>query len=375
MKKLTRWVAFDVHADTIAVAAVDGGEAARFISFIPNTPSAVAKMVRKLGRDAKLRICYEAGPCGYGLYWQLTEMGVHCDVIAPSLIPRKPGQKVKTDRGDAKSMAHCYRNGDLTSVWVPDRAHEALRELVRYRAAAKKDEHRSRRRTVQFLMRHGYRKPEGMTSWRSPFMKWIGAIKFERTELRSVLEDMIAECEHQTERVLRVERAIDEAIATAPPQTRALIEGLQALRGVASVVAATIVTEIGNFTRFDKPAKIMSYSGAVPREHSSGDRINRGGITKSGNAHLRRVLIEAAWSYKSPPRMYHALKMRQRKVDPRSCEIAWKAQHRLHSRLMRLTARGKAKPKALTAIARELLGFAWAIGKHIESNHASKEAA
>jgi transposase len=376
MKKLARWVALDVHADTIAIAVADHDEAPAFMGVIDNTPTAVAKLMRKLSRDATVRVCYEAGPCGYKIYWQLTELGIKCDVIAPSLIPKRSGDRVKTDRRDALKLARFYRSGDLTPVWVPDQSHEALRELVRLRAMAKKEEHRARRRTTQFLMRHGHRKPKGMTAWRCPFMAWVGAIKLEHHALRIVLADLIAETERQSERVVRIEREIDDAIKSAPAQTRALIEGLQALRGVATVVAATIVTELGSFTRFAKPAQLMSYSGAVPGEHSSGDNIRRGGITKAGNAHLRHVLVEAAWAYRSAPRIYHALRMRQRNTDERTREIAWKAQHRLHRRFQRLLAIGKPKPKALTAIARELLGFIWAIGTHIERSLSdAKEAA
>lgn len=375
MKKIARWVALDVHADTIAIAVADRDEAPTFMGVIENTPIAVAKLMKKLTRDATVRVCYEAGPCGYKIYWQLTALEIPCDVIAPSLIPKKSGDKIKTDRRDALKLARFYRSGDLTPVWVPDQSHEALRELVRLRAIAKKEEHRARRRTTQFLMRHGHRKPKGMTPWRSPFMAWVGEIKLEHHTLRVVLADLVAECERQSERVVRVERGIDDAIASAPAQIRALVEGLQALRGVATVVAATIVTELGNFTRFTKPAQLMSYSGAVPSEHSSGDNVHRRGITKTGNAHLRRVLVEAAWAYRSPPRIYHALRMRQRKADERTREIAWKAQHRLHRRFQRLLAIGKAKPKALTAIARELLGFVWAIGTHIERTHSGAKKA
>jgi transposase len=197
-------------------------------------------------------------------------------------------------------------------------------------------------------------------------MQWLRDIKLEAVELRTVLADYIAECERQTERLRRVDLSIDEAIARAPAKTRALIEGLQAMRGVATVVAATIVTEVGCFGRFTKPAQLMSYSGAVPSEHSSGDRVRRGGITKTGNAHLRRVLVEAAFAYRKPPRIYPVLKARQRKADPTTCQIAWKAQHRLHKRFGRLIAVGKPTPKAATAVARELLGFVWAIATHIE---------
>lgn len=376
MKKLTRCVALDVHADTIAIAVTDGEEAPTFIGVIPNTAEAVARLMKKVTRDASVRVCYEAGPCGYRLYWQLTALGIHCDVIAPTLIPTRPGDRVKTDKRDAMKLVRFYRSGDLTPVWVPDRSHEALRELVRLRAVVKKDQHRSRRRTTQFLMRHGYRKPAGVTPWRLPFRSWVAGIKLPHAELQIALTDLIAETEHQTERLVRVESAIDDAIAAAPAQTRALIEGLQALRGVATVVAATIVTELENFSRFTKPSQLMAYSGAVPSEHSSGDNVRRRGITKTGNARLRHVLVEAAWAYRSPPNTYRALRVRQRKVDDRTREIATKAQHRLHRRFQRMIASGKPKPKALTAIARELLGFVWAIGTHIENKHAEhKEAA
>jgi transposase len=364
-----RFIGLDVHAETIAVAVAEPNGDVRSLGTIPNRPESVRKLMKKLGPAAHLRLCYEAGPTGYVLYWQLTALGVKCEVVAPTLVPVKVGDRVKTDRRDALKLARSYRAGDLTPVWVPDGAHEALRDLVRAREAAKKDQLRARHRLGKFLLRHGRRPPTAMTAWTQAHLAWVkSAVHFDHAAQEATLLDYIREVEHVADRITRLEGAITAAVETAPIHMRAVIEALQALRGIALVSAVTIASEVGELSRFTKPRQLMGYSGAVASEHSSGERTRRGGITKAGNAHLRRVVIEAAWAYRHRPTVGPSLRKRQAPVSPEVKEIAWKAQHRLHARYRALTARGKCKQQVVTAIGRELLGFIWAIGVHVESN-------
>lgn len=371
----TRFLGLDVHAASITVALAEPQGEVRALGTIPNDPEAVARLIRKLGDPATLRVCYEAGPCGYPLYWQLTALGVGCIVVAPTLVPVKAGDRIKTDRRDAEKLARSFRSGELTPVWVPDAAHEALRDLVRAREAAKRDQLRARHRLQKFLLRHRRRPPAGVTAWTQRYQAWLTSLHFEHPAQEATRLDYQSEVEHARDRLQRLERAIDAAVAAAPPATRALIAGLQALRGVATVTAATIVSEVGPPSRFDRPRQLMAYSGAVPREHSSGPRTRRGPITKTGNAHLRRVLVEAAWSYRQRPSIGPALHARQRHVSAAVQAIAWKAQHRLHDRYRRLLARGKVKQQVVTAVARELLGFIWAIGVQVEREQLGTNAA
>jgi transposase len=365
------WIGLDVHAQTIAVAVVGSDGEVRFLGVIPNRPEAVSKLVRKLGKPQQLRVCYEAGPTGYVLYWQLTKLGVHCEVVAPTLIPVKPGDRVKTDRRDAEKLARCYRSGDLTPVWVPDAAHEALRDLVRAREAAKQDQLRARNRLGKFLLRQGRRAAEGTKAWTGKYLKWIKEqVHFEQPAQEATLLDYLHEVEHAGERIQRLEKSIDTAIETVPQKMRAVIQGLQSLRGIAKVSAVSIVAELGEVSRFARPSQLMGYSGAVSSEDSSGERTQRGAISKAGNAHLRRIVVEAAWSYRHRPSIGAGLAARQKDlredISEAVKEIAWKAQHRLHSRYSKLSAKGKTKQKVVTAVGRELLGFIWAIGTHVE---------
>lgn len=363
-----RFIGLDVHAETIAVAVAEPDGAVRSLGVIPNRPDSIRRLMKKLGPADQLRVWYEAGPTGYVVYWQLTALGVTCEVVAPTLVPVKAGDRVKTDRRDALKLARSYRAGDLTAVWVPDAAHEALRDLVRAREAAKKDQLRARHRLGKFLLRHGRRPSTAMTAWTQAHLAWVkSAVHFDHAAQEATLLDDLHEVEHGADRIERLERAIDEAVKTAPERMRAVIEALQALRGIARVSAATIVSEVGEFSRFAKPRQLMGYSGAVASEHSSGERTRRGGITKTGNAHLRRIVIEAAWAYRHRPAVGAALRKRQAPVSADVKAIAWKAQHRLHARYRGLTARGKCKQHVVTAIGRELLGFIWAIGIHVES--------
>lgn len=360
-----RFVGMDVHAETIAVAVAESGidGEVRSLGTIANRPETIRKLIAKLGPASNLRVCYEAGPTGYVLYWQLTQLGVACQVIAPSLIPTKAGDRVKTDRRDAGKLARCYRAGELTAVWVPDADHEALRDLVRAREAAKKDQLKARHRLSKFLLRHG-RRPEGIKAWTKSYMEWIKThVRFAQAALEATLADYLEEVDHVAARILKLEKAIDEAIGQAPAAMRAVIEALQALRGIAQVTAATIVSELGTLSRFGEARQLMGYSGLTPSEHSSGGRVSRGPISKTGNGHLRRVLVEAAWAYQHRPNVTGFLLRRQKNLhlSEEDKKIAWKAQQRLHKRYQLFAARGKNKNQIVTALGRELLGFVWAI--------------
>lgn len=366
MNKGIRFVGLDVHAETIAVAVAEAGGEVRALGTIPNRPEAVRKLVKKLGPREKLRVCYEAGPCGYVLYWQLTGLGVHCEVVAPTLVPVKTGERVKTDRRDAQKLARSYRAGDLTAVWVPDPAHEALRDLVRAREAAKRDQLRARQRLGKFLLRQGRRPPAGTKPWTARHRQWLQTLRFDHPAHEATLLDYLTEVDHAGERVRRLERAIDEAVKEVPASMRAVIAGLQALRGIATLSAVTLVAEVGRFSRFPTARELMGYSGVVASEHRSGTRIRHGGITKTGNAHLRRIVIEAAWAYRHRPAVGATLRARQRGVSEEVKALGWKAQHRLHRRYRQLLARGKPRHKVVTAVARELTGFLWAVGVTVE---------
>lgn len=357
-----RHLGLDVDSEKIAVAVAEPGGEVRSLGAIPYREESVRRLVKKLGPASRLRVCYEAGPHGYGLYWQLSKLGVHCDVVAPTLVPVKSGDRVKTNRRDAEKLARCYRSGDLTAVWVPDAAHEALRDLVRAREVAKKDQLRARHRLGKFLLRRGLRAAAGVKSWTSKHLLWVKTLRFEHPAQMATFLDYLHEVEHAAERVKRLEQAIDQAIELAPAEMRTLIAALQALRGIRSISAATIVAEVGPLSRFARPKQLMGYSGMVSSEDSTGTSVRRGAITKTGNAHVRRIIGEAAWAYQHPPAMSPLLKQRQQGLSEEVKEIAWKAQHRLSSRFRRLLAKGKPRPKAMTAIGRELLGFVWAIG-------------
>lgn len=371
MGEATRFVGLDVHADTIAVAVAEPGRGeARSLGVIPNDVGAVRRLIQKLGKK-NLRACYEAGPTGFALYWQLVELGVECEVIAPTLVPKKPGERIKTDRRDALKLARSFRAGDLTAVWVPDQAHEALRDLVRARETAKYDQHRARQRLSKFLLRTAKKAPSGCAAWSAKYVEWIRTLRYEHVAQEATRIDYLAEVDHAGERIRRLEQAIDDAVTQASPSVRAVIGGLQALRGVGKLSATTLAVEIGSFSRFETAKQLMAYCGVVPSEHSSGNTRRQGAITKTGNAHVRRVLFESAWGCRHRPNLSAKLKERQRGLSPTTNEIALKAQHRLHRRYLALSARGKPSPKVLGAIGRELLGFIWAVGVQIEHEHSA----
>jgi transposase len=367
MKNKVRFLGLDVHAETITVAIAEPDGEVRSLGTIANRAESIRKLVKKLGSVEQLKACYEAGPTGYILYWQMAELGVACEVIAPTLVPMKAGDRVKTDRRDAERLARSYRSGDLTAVWVPDEGSEALRDLVRAREAAKQDQLRARHRLAKFLLRMGQRPAAGMKAWTAPYMAWVRQVHFTQVAREATLLDYLHEVDHMGERVRRLEQAITEAVKLASPQVREVVKGLQALRGIAEISAVTIVAELGNIARFETPRQLMGYSGAVPTEDSSGQRTRRGSITKTGNAHLRRIIVEAAWSYRYRPAIGPRLRKRQEGVSEEIKEIAWKAQVRLSKRYARLAAAGKDQRKIITAVGRELLGFIWALGIKAEA--------
>jgi transposase len=272
-----RFLGLDVHAETIAVALAEPDGEVRSMGVIPNRPESIRTLVQKLGAAEHLRVCYEAGPTGYVIDWQLTGLGVRCEVVAPTLVPVKAGDRVKTDRRDALKRARNDRAGDVTPVWVPDAAHEVLRDLVRARAAAKKDPLRARHRVGLFLLRHGRRSPTATKAWTQAPLTWVkSAVPCEHAAQEAPLLDDLHEGEHAAERMTRLDHAIDEAVTTAPVRMRAVIEALQALRGIALVTAVTIAAEVGELSRCATPRQLMGSSGAVPREDSSGHRTRRG---------------------------------------------------------------------------------------------------
>lgn len=371
------FLGLDVHANTIAVAVAEPNGEVRSVGTIPNRLESIRKVIQKLGPAKQLRACYEAGPTGYVLYWQLTSLGVACQVVAPSLTPVKAGDRVKTDRRDAEKLARCYRAGDLTAVWVPTPAHEALRDLVRAREDAREDQQRARQRLGKLLLRHDWKPPQDVKkNWTNKYMDCIKRqVRFDQPALQAAFLDYVHEVEHAADRLQRLEKDIDDAIASAPPEIQEVVQALQALRGVGKIVAVSVVAEVGSLSRFSNPRQLMSYSGMVSSEQSSGTKVQRGGITKTGNAHLRRVIVEAAWAYQHKPWIGGWLAKRQQGLDEEIKATAWKAQWRLCTRYKKLLARGKNKPQIVTAIGRELLGFIWAIAVKIEAKHGEHRCA
>ncbi len=361
----TRFIGLDVHKDTIAVAIAGAGrEEARFFGQIANTPAALAKLAAKLGKDGgELHFAYEAGCCGYGVYRHLSNLGHQCDVVAPGLIPVRRGERIKNDRRDALTIARLLRAGELTAVWVPDESHEAMRDLVRTRDDAVITLRRSRQQLGGFLLRHGRVYPPGKR-WGTVHKRWIRNQVFEHETQTLVLEDYFQAMERAEVRVQEITARIQEHLPTW--SLSELVESLQAMRGISIVTAAVLAAEISDFSRFDRPSQLMAYVGLVPSEDSSGNRRRTGGITKAGNNAVRRVLVEGAWNYRMPARISKNMMEQQKHLSPEVREIAWKGQVRLHQRYRSMIARGKKSTVVATAVAREMLGFVWAIGCHVQ---------
>jgi transposase len=355
-----RYLGLDVHKATIAVAIAEEAGAPASYGTIPNDAAAIRKLMVRLGHEqVELRVAYEAGPTGYALHRQLAKMGIDCLVAAPSLIPKRAGDKVKTDRRDALKLARLLRSGDLTPVWVPDEAHEALRNLVRARADAKADQLRAKHRLSKLLLRQGCWPPMGVRNWTQRYVAWLRQLEFEHLPDRVVFADYLAEVTAAGERIQRLEAALHQC-AQSSSQV-AVIRALQAFRGIGFLSAVTLVAEAGDVRRFRTAPQFMAYVGVVPSESSSGGKQQRGPITKTGNTLLRHVLGEAAHHARHAPRISGTLRRRQTDLPREIVELAWRAQLRLHTRYRHLSLR-IGTLKALTAIARELAGFIWAAG-------------
>ena len=357
----TRFVGLDVHKNTVVIAVADDqGQPPAVVSEIPHDIPRVLKELRKLARSGRVRCCYEAGPTGFGLCRAIRDAGFDCEVIAPSLIPVRAGDRVKTDRRDAIKLARFHRSGDLTAVHVPEVGTEAMRDLERARDDAKKAERVARHQLQKFLLRHG-RAYSGKTNWTAHHLDWVRTQPFDHEAHHRVLADYVAAVDAASERVERLDKDIAELVETW--SMKPLVLALQTLRGVRLLSAVIIAAELGDLDRFAHPSQLMAFLGLVPSEHSSGDATKRGHITRAGNAQARRILVESAWSYRLRPSVgrHHAARMRDAPEAAKA--IAWKAQHRLHSRYVRLQARGKNRQQTVVAIARELAGFIWAIAR------------
>lgn len=359
-----RFVGLDVHSQSIAIAVGESeGLMPENLATIPNDTALLIKRLRKVGPIGSLRCCYEAGPTGFGLYRDLKAAGIDCIVVAPSLVPVQSGDRVKTDRRDAVRLARFLRSGDLTPIYVPEPATEAMRDLERSRDDAKKAERVARQQLGKFLLRHG-RRYDGKSAWTTKHFEWIRRQQFEQEAQQRVLVDYLKTVEDTSERVNRLTKDITELVESwslAP-----LVKALQALRGIQLVTAVIIAAELGDLARFKSAPELMGYLGLVPSEHSSGESKRRGRITRTGNGHVRRVLVESAWSYRYRPAMSFQIKKRNEGVAPEVKKIAWKAQQRLHGRYQKLMGKGKTKQKTVVAIARELSGFIWSIGQQKE---------
>lgn len=365
------FVALDTAKLRNAVAIAEAGRNGeiRYLGEIDNTEIATRKLVVQLaGKYARLTFCYEAGPTGYGLHRLIKSLGHDCMVVAPSLIPTKPGDRVKTNRRDAVNLAKLLRAGELIAVWVPDERHEALRDLVRARDAAAKDYRVKRQNVSSFLLRYGLHFP-GKKTWGRTHMNWLTSIKLEHHEQRIAFEEMLLAVRQVRERIERLQQTMRDAV---PDWSLAsVVEALQALRGMDVVGAIVFLAELGDLSRFENPRQLMAYLGLTPSESSTGESVKRGGITKAGNTRARRLLIEAAWSYRFPPRVSKDMQTRVGAAPPTAREIAWKAQMRLCSRFRTLTRKGKRSTIVVTAIARELSAFIWAINREVVGSHAT----
>jgi len=361
MKEHNTFIGMDVHKNSIEIAIAEEGREGEVRSYgkIDNSLTALDKVVRKLvSKGSCLHFVYEAGPCGYQIYRHLTDKGFDCMVAAPSRIPKQSGDRIKNDRRDARKLARSHRSGDLTASYVPDAEDEAVRDLTRAREDAKVDEKKSKQRLQAFLLRHGF-KYTGRSPWSKAHIRWLSDIKMPHYNQQIVLQEYMETVNQNKERVQRLTDQIRKAV----PQWRMapVVDTFQALRGVSFIVAVTTVSEIGDLKRFKTPTDLMGYLGLVPSEHSTGERIRRGSITKTGNGHVRRVLIEAAWAYRLPARVSRVLLKRQEDLPQRIRDISWKAQLRLCGKYRHLWSKGKAKQVVVTAIARELCAFMWAI--------------
>ena len=360
------YVGLDVHKDTIAVAVAEPGRGEPvYRGEIANRPKSVEKLLAKLSAaygGSLLQLCYEAGPCGYVLYRQILASGHDCQVVAPSRIPKTPGERIKTDRRDALKLARLLRSGDLTAVWVPDQEQERMRDLSRARDDMKAQERKARQQLNAFLLRHGHHWPRGKSRWTSAHENWLAGLKmadhWQQVALQAYIDAERAAGQRVAELTDQLMRALPEW-SLAP-----VVDSLIALRGVDKLAAIVLLAELGDISRFDSPRQLMGFLGLVPSEHSSGPRRRQGAITCTGNSHARRMLVESAWSYRFPARQTKHLKGKARNASEQAKQIAWKAQTRLCGRYRTLTRSGKNTKLVCVAIARELAGFIWDIARH-----------
>jgi transposase len=360
-----KFIGMDVHKKTITIAIADQGRQnqPRIYGTIANDLDALNKFCRKMvSTSTQLHFVYEAGPCGYGICRHLNKKGFDCIVAAPSMIPKKSGDRIKNDSRDAVMLARLHRAGELTAVFVPDVQDEAMRDLSRARGDAVIVTKKAKQRLKAFLLRNGV-VFAGKSQWSKAYFSWLADIAMPHPAQQVALQEYIDAVHESLRRVDRLTDQIRQMVTgwrLAP-----MVKALQAARGVSLVVAVTVLAELGDLGRFKKPSQLMAYLGLIPSEHSSGPNIRRGGITKTGNGHVRKVLVEAAWAYRMQARVSRVLLKRQQGVPQKVCRIAWKAQLRLCARYRRLTAKGKPKQKVVTAIARELSAFLWAIAKQV----------
>jgi len=353
-------VGLDVHKDSISVAAAEPGRVpARLIGKVTHDVNKLLKVLAKIGTAEQLHLVYEAGPTGFGLQRALKARGYVCEIIAPSQMPRRPGDRVKTDGRDSIQLAECSRAGQLSAIWIPDPGDEAIRDLSRAREDAVNSRMQSRHQLKGFLLRHDVRYT-GKTSWCGAYYRWLATLNFGAGAAQTAFTEYWQAVKSADDRVDRLTKALQSSITGW--RFEPVVAALQALRGVAAITAIGLVAEIGDLSRFAHPRKLMGYLGLVPSEHSSGERTSRGSITKTGNAHARRLLTEAAWNYRFKARIGKEAQVRQQELSEPVRTMAWKAQLRLTQRFAALNARGVQANKACVAVAGELAGFVWAIG-------------
>ncbi len=365
MSKIVKYVGLDVHKDSITIAIADEGRDGnvRVYGKIHNDLEQIDKVMRKLiSTNSELHCVYEAGPCGYPIYRHLTSQGIDCVVVAPALIPKKAGDRVKNDRRDATNLATLHRSGDLTPVYVPDQIDEAIRDLVRTRKDIVTARQKIKQQINAFVLRQGL-SYSGKSKWSKAHLNWLTSLKMPHPVQQIALTEYLDALENHEIRLKRIEKTIVGSCQTW--RLLPVVKALQALRGISMLSAVIVVAELGDLTRFDKPTQLMAFLGLVPSEHSSGPSVKRGAITKTGNSHARRALIESAQAYRMPARKSKAIRKRQEGLPEEVLEIAWNAQVRLCGRYHSLVARGKSHNLTVTAIARELAGFIWAIARTV----------
>jgi transposase len=360
---ITAFVGLDVHKDSIALAVADPGRAApRFVGTTGPQLAQLLKALSHLGQPQATLIAYEAGPCGYGLTRQLAAHGYRCEVIAVAKIPRKPGERIKTDRRDTLTLARYLRSAELTPVVIPDERDEAIRDLSRSREDAVRARLKARQQLKAMLLRHGYRYT-GKSSWTAAHERYLAQVSFQHPAQDIAYAEYRSAVREAHERVERITAALREQIASW--RHKGAVNALMTLRGVDFVAAVTLLAELGDLNRFEHPKRLMSYLGLVPSEYSTGEARVQGKITKTGNGHARRILIESAWSYRLPARMSRAILIRNEGQPKAVRDIAWRAQLRLCSRFHRFQVRGVNHNKTCVAIARELTGFIWDVARQV----------